>query len=459
MKRLIARVGAVAAIAFWSLLAFPGLALAEVDGPCTASVGGVDVTDGRDTPGSAIEVQVDEALEISGTAEGAVQDLVYTVRIAGGGVNVGNVAIRGEDGRIWEGSVDLAEFSWAGVGLFEVTADVQTAAGPCEARVFICIEGRNPLTTAAGGGSAAVGAGGIALLGLSLARSRRLGAARSVIQGFAGGATTALGAGVLLQQFCAVPLTLVTAAVVPAGVGVMGSVGSYGLRRAGRSGARRAVERLRPRVGQAPGAPAAEPTEVLDRGARELERAGERAAERGREVAESLRAQGGPSPAGPGGGGAGGGPAPAPPGGGAPGGPAPAPPGGGGAPGGPAPAPPGGGGAPGGPAPAPPGGGAPGGPAPAPPGGGAPGGPAPAPPGGGAPGGPAPAPPGGGAPGGPAPTSAPGTPPPPPPAQAGAVVPPVVPAARDEERICPNCSSVNSGESQFCTNCGTRLEA
>ncbi|MGH2589770.1 MAG: zinc-ribbon domain-containing protein, partial [Actinomycetota bacterium] len=59
----------------------------------------------------------------------------------------------------------------------------------------------------------------------------------------------------------------------------------------------------------------------------------------------------------------------------------------------------------------------------------------------------------------PAPTPAPGTPPPPPPAQAGAVVPPVIPAARDKERICPNCSSVNSGESQFCTNCGTRLEA
>jgi hypothetical protein len=418
MNRLIARICAVAAIAFWSLLAFPGLALAEVDGPCTASVAGVDVTQGRDTAGSAIDVPVDAPLQISGTAEGAVQDLVYTVRIAGGGVNVGNVALS-DDGLSWSGSVDLSDFSWAGVGLFEVTADVQTAAGPCEGRVFICIEGRNPLTTAAGGGSAAVGAGGIALLGLSLARSRRLGAARSVIQGFAGGATTAFGAGVLLQQFCTVPLTLATAAVVPAGVGVMGSVASYGLRRAGRAGARRAVERLRPRPAHGPGAPAGEPTEVLDRGARELERAGERAAERGREVAESLRAQGGPSPAGPGGGGPGGGPSPAPP----------------------------GGGAPGGPAPAPPGGGAPGGPAPAPPGGGAPGGPAPAPPG------------GGGAPGGPAPAPAPGAPPPPPPVGGAAVVPPVVPPARDEERTCPNCSTVNSRESQFCTNCGTRLEA
>lgn len=405
MKRLIGGLGVVAAVAFWWLLAFPGVAFAEVEGPCTASVGGVDVTQGRDTAGSAIDVPVDEPLEISGTAEGAVQDLVYTVRIAGGGVNVGNVALS-DDGLSWSGSVDLDDFSWAGVGLFEVTADVQTAAGPCEGRVFICIEGRNPLTTAAGGGSAAVGTGGVLLLGLSLARSRRLGAARSVIQGFAGGATTAFGAGVLLQQFCAVPLSLATAAVVPAGVGVMGSVASYGLRRAGRSGARRAVERFRPRPAQGPGAPAGEPTEVLDRGARELERAGERAAERGREVAESLRAQGGPSPAGPGGGGAGGGSSPAAPG-----------------------------------------------------GGGAPGGPAPAPPGGGAPGGPAPAPPGGGAPGGPAPAPAPGPPPPPPPIESGAVVPPVIPPARDEERTCPNCGTVNSRESQFCTNCGTRLEA
>ena len=411
MRRALGALGVAAAMSIWWVMAFPGQAFAEVTGPCTAQVGGVDVTDGFDTPGNAIDVPADQQLQVAGTAEGRVTGLVYTVHIAGGGVNVGNVAL-GENGRNWSGTVDLNEFSWAGVGIFEVTAEVQTDAGECFGRVYLCIEGRNPLTTAAGGGAAAVGTGGVLLLGMSLLRSKRLGSARAIAQGFAGGATTALGAGVVLQQFCAVPLTLATAAVVPAGVGVMGSVASYGLRRAGRAGARRAAQRLGRAAGQAAGPPGGEPTEVLDRGARQLQRAGEQAAERGREVAESIRGAqgGGPAPAGPGGGGPAGGPAPAAPGGGGPaGGPAPAAPGGGGPAGGPAPAAPGGGGPAGGPAPAAPGGGGPaGGPAPAAPGGGGPaGGPAPAAPGGGGPaGGPAPAAPGGGGPaGGPAPAA------------------------------------------------------
>ena len=388
----------------WAMLSIAGPAFAEVDGPCTGTVAGVDVTRGRDTPGSAIDVQVDEPLEISGTAEGTIQDMVYTVRIAGGGVNIGNVAVRGEELRIWEGTVDLDDFSWAGVGLFEVTANVATAAGPCEGRVYICIEGRNPITTAAGAGSAAVGAGGVALLALALARGRRMGAVSSAVQGFAGGAATAAGAGVLLQQFCAVPLTLVTAAVVPAGVGVMGSVASYGVRRAGRAGTRRVIERVRPRTAPGGGGagPAGEPTAVLDRGAREVERAGRQAAEQGREVAESIRASGG------------------------------------GPPGGPAPAGPARGGGPAGPAPPPPSGGMSTVPAPA---AGAP------------PAGPTPAPP-------------PGTPPVPPPGMppapagsvaAGAAIPPAMPASPTSERTCPNCGTVNTPENRFCTNCGSEL--
>jgi hypothetical protein len=447
MRRALGALGVAAAMSIWWVMAFPGQAFAEVTGPCTAQVGGVDVTDGFDTPGNAIDVPADQQLQVAGNAEGRVTGLVYTVHIAGGGVNVGNVAL-GENGRTWSGTVDLNEFSWAGVGIFEVTAEVQTDAGECFGRVYLCIEGRNPLTTAAGGGAAAVGTGGVLLLGMSLLRSKRLGSARAIAQGFAGGATTALGAGVVLQQFCAVPLTLATAAVVPAGVGVMGSVASYGLRRAGRAGARRAAQRLGRAAGQAAGGPGGEPTEVLDRGARHLQRAGEQAAERGREVAESIRGAqgGGPAPAAPGGGGPAGGPAPAAPGGGGPaGGPAPAAPGGGGPAGGPAPAAPGGGGPAGGPAPAAPGGGGPaGGPAPAAPGGGGPAG------------GPAPAAPGGGGPAGPAPAQPAGVPPPPP-AQGGAVIPPVIPAASDDERTCPKCGTKNPADNAFCTNCGESL--
>ena len=123
MRRALGALGVAAAMSIWWVMAFPGQALAEVTGPCTAQVGGVDVTDGFDTPGNAIDVPADQQLQVAGTAEGRVTGLVYTVHIAGGGVNVGNVAL-GENGRNWNGTVDLTEFSWAGVGIFEVTAEV-----------------------------------------------------------------------------------------------------------------------------------------------------------------------------------------------------------------------------------------------------------------------------------------------------------------------------------------------
>jgi RNA polymerase subunit RPABC4/transcription elongation factor Spt4 len=36
-------------------------------------------------------------------------------------------------------------------------------------------------------------------------------------------------------------------------------------------------------------------------------------------------------------------------------------------------------------------------------------------------------------------------------------VPPVPPPKADDELTCSNCGSSNSADSQFCTNCGTKL--
>jgi hypothetical protein len=462
MRRAFALLGLSASfVVAWMAMLAPQ-AVATVEGPCTASIGGEDVTTGHDDPGSAVSLPSGESVPVAGTAQGRVTDLTYTVHVAGAGVQVGTVTLS-DDGRSWTGAVDLEEISNATVGVFEVTASVQTEAGDCSGVAFVCIEGRTPFTTAAGAGAAALGVGGGILLALSLVKARGMGSARSALQGFAGGATAGLGGAVLLQQFCTLPLSAASAAGIPASLGAAGAVGASLLRRVGTRGARRAA-RLRTRRPGA-GVPSGEPTKVLERGAERVHHVGDHAAG-GRELIDAGRGAGGPSASAPGGpspapgapGGPGGGPSPAP---GAPGGPgggpSPAPGAPGGPGGGPSPAPGAPGGPGGGPSPAP---GAPGGPgggpSPAP---GAPGGPgggpSPAP---GAPGGPGGGPsPAPGAPGGPGggPSPAPGAPPSSP--TPGGVVLPPMPPGSDDDRVCSNCGTENSSDSQFCTNCGTRL--
>ena len=283
----------------------PSQALATVTGPCTASIDGVDVTSGRDAPGSAVPLQSGSQVPVDGTAQSRVTDLTYTVHIAGGGVQVGTVTIA-EDGLSWSGTVDLESISNAAVGLFEVTAEVQTTGQDCSGVAYVCIEGRSPLTTAAGAVATAIGVGGVILLVLSFTRARGLGAARSSLQGFAGGATAGLGGAVLLQQFCMVPLTLASAAGIPVVVGTAGAVGASVARRAGAREARRVA-----RVGAghggsgAPGGPGGEPTEVIEHAGHELTGAGHGAA------GSSASAGGGPA-AGRGGRAGGVGPSPAP---------------------------------------------------------------------------------------------------------------------------------------------------
>jgi hypothetical protein len=377
MRRAFALFGLSATLAVGWISMLPSQALATVTGPCTVSIDGADVTNGHGVPGSAVPLQSGSRVSVDGTAQSRVTDLNYTVHIAGGGVQVGTVTIA-QDGLSWSGTVDLESISNATVGLFEVTAEVQTTGQDCSGVAYVCIEGRSPFTTAAGAGATAIGVGGGILLVLSFTRARGLGAARSSLQGFAGGATAGLGAAVLLQQFCTLPLSPASAAGIPVVVGTAGAVGASLARRAGTRRARR-VARIGPGHGGsgAPGGPAGEPTEVI-----------EHASQAGDHVAAG-HAGGGPS-AGAGGGSSG---------------------------------------------------------------------PSPAPSGPGAGDGPSPAPgrPGAGDPGAPSPAPTAPIPPAPPPPPGRVILPPVPPPKADDELTCSNCGSSNSADSQFCTNCGTKL--
>ena len=330
MRRAFALFGLSATFAVAWISMLPSQALATVTGPCTVSINGADVTNGHGAPGSAVPLQSGSQVSVDGTAQSRVTDLNYTVRIAGGGVQVGTVTIA-QDGLSWSGTVDLESISNATVGLFEVTAEVQTTGQDCSGVAYVCIEGRSPFTTAAGAGATAIGVGGGILLVLSFTRARRLGAARSSLQGFAGGATAGLGAAVLLQQFCTLPLSPASAAGIPVVVGTAGAVGVSLARRAGTRGARRAARLGAGHAGSgAPGGPGGGPT-------------------------------------------------------------------------------------------------------------------------------PGPGRPGAGDPGGPSPAPTAPIPPAPPPPAGGVIVPPVPPPKAEDELTCSNCGSSNSADSQFCTNCGTKL--
>lgn len=256
-------VSATFAVAWLSLL--PSQAVATFTGPCTASIGGVDVTSGHDAPGSAVPVQSGSRVQIGGTAPSRVTDLTYTVHIAGGEVQVGTVTIA-QDGLSWSGTVDLESISDVTVGLFEVTVEVQTTGQDCSGVAYVCIEGRSPFTTAAGAGATAVGVGGMTLLVLSFTGARGLGAVRAPLQGFAGGATAGLGGAVLLQQFCTLPLTPASGVGIPVVLATAGAVGASLARLAAARKARRLARLAAGHAeGGAPGGPAGEPTAVLER--------------------------------------------------------------------------------------------------------------------------------------------------------------------------------------------------
>ncbi len=189
MRRAFALLGVSAALLVAWLALLPSPAVATVDGGCTARIGGVNVTRGHDSADTAVPLESGERVPVAGTAPERVGDLSYTVHVAGGGVQVGNVTIA-QDGLSWRGNVDLENISNATVGVFEVTAEVQNVAGEeiCTGVAFVCVEGRSPFTTAAGAGATAVGVGGGILLVLALVRAPRMGVARTGVQGFAGGA-------------------------------------------------------------------------------------------------------------------------------------------------------------------------------------------------------------------------------------------------------------------------------
>lgn len=212
---------------FAILIAFPASASATISGPCSATLNGESVDAGRDSAGSAINVDYQETVPVEGSVRAGTASAVdYKLKVAGLSRSVGkNIAIS-SDKKSWGGTVGVKEYAWAAIGLYEVVGTATTSAGPCTGTVYVCVTGKNPVTTVAGG--VAAGAGLLGALGI--ARGLLSKKAMSPAQAFAktgrGGFLGALGGVVLLQQGCVLPLTPVTlAGAAVAGVGGFGLIG------------------------------------------------------------------------------------------------------------------------------------------------------------------------------------------------------------------------------------------
>lgn len=196
--RMIAR-GGVAFLLIMALAMISTAVLAEVEGPCSASFNGIDV--GRiDTPGTALEVDVDGTILVTGTDTTGTSFAEVGLRF--GPFNAYLVDAEVTDDGVFSQEVPVEDYSTWGVGLYEVVGRTDD----CTGNAFVRVTGASPFTTVAGiAGLVLAALGLILLLATWIPAFGRGGGGtgRSVF----GGLFAGLGAILLLQQAGITPLS------------------------------------------------------------------------------------------------------------------------------------------------------------------------------------------------------------------------------------------------------------
>jgi putative membrane protein insertion efficiency factor len=169
LARAVAALGVfVAAVVGLPMLV--GSAFAQVSGPCTATLAGVDAATAS-TPEDAVEVGYDEVAVVAGTmTSGPVS---YDIQLEFAGFRW--TAASGEaSGNTWSDEVNIADYATHGVGLYKVHAESTNAAGEtCTVDGYVDVTGKSPFTTTAGiAGTTALG-GGVALVGVASLRAAK----------------------------------------------------------------------------------------------------------------------------------------------------------------------------------------------------------------------------------------------------------------------------------------------
>ena len=163
--------GGAAVTVLLSVVLGSGVAGAEIDGGCEATLAGEDVGSRSSSDlDDAIEVGAKDVVVVEATADRPIDS--YTVEMEFAGISW-EVASGEGDGNTWRDEVDVADYARYGVGVYKVSA-VSTGGGTCVGSVLVEITGKSPMTTAAGIGATVVGAAGLALVASSLVNARKV---------------------------------------------------------------------------------------------------------------------------------------------------------------------------------------------------------------------------------------------------------------------------------------------
>lgn len=216
MRRMTATVATVLLSAVAAAAVLAAGAGATINGPCSASINGVDVKGQSSTSASnAIVVAKDAKVPVTMTASKPISSLQVRISLLGLGRTVKSGPAHGTS---WVRTVNVKDYSFWGVGLYQVTGSSTGAGLSCSGVAIVKVEG-SPLSTPAGWagiGLTAVGAFGV--IGTALAALRGGGMVKASLLGLIAGLAAALGVTVLLQQYAVLfPTGQITVAALALG--------------------------------------------------------------------------------------------------------------------------------------------------------------------------------------------------------------------------------------------------
>ncbi len=199
---VMSRKAALVAAAFLSAAAAVVLAAgagATINGPCSASINGVNMKNQSSTSASgAIVVAKDAKVPVTMSASQPISNLQVKISLIGLGRTVKSGPANGTS---WVRTVNVKDYSFWGVGLYQVTGSSTGAGLSCSGIAIVKVEG-NPLSTPAGWVSLGMtAAGALGLVGTALSALRGGGIVKATLLGLLSGLAAMLGATVLLQQY------------------------------------------------------------------------------------------------------------------------------------------------------------------------------------------------------------------------------------------------------------------
>jgi hypothetical protein len=192
-------------------------ALAEISGPCTATINGQSVENqGTGAFSDPITVKNDAVVPVTmQTNAGDISHLTIKIEFAGTSWTVRD---KPSHGNSWASTVNVKDYAKYGVGLYKVVGS-SSGGVSCSGSALVKVEG-NPLTTVAGIAglvAAILGVAGIALAFVTSMHAGAMGIGRSLL-GLLAGLIAGLGLAVLFQEFALVYPTL-PAAIIEVGLG------------------------------------------------------------------------------------------------------------------------------------------------------------------------------------------------------------------------------------------------